>query len=222
MKDISMIKSYPHGLTLILNPDKDFETVARDVCEKFASSREFFGTEDIVLSIEGRVLSDEETEAIIQSIEYNSDLTVTLIIDQDETRDRRMVAQLERFYTEGIYNYAKIIYGDVKNGERIESTKSILVIGDVKEDGLVTSTGNIIIWGKHEGTAIAGATGDDKALVVVGDLQTSVIGIGRHSKQIEIENKTGFFKKTVTHPSILKYTGGDIQVQAFSPIELQI
>ena len=84
MTELSMIKSYSHGLQLILNPDYDFESVIKDVCYRFASSRDFFGRADLVLDIEGRDLTREEITAVVQAIEYNSDVRITIIADNDE------------------------------------------------------------------------------------------------------------------------------------------
>ena len=56
-KDSVVIKSSPYGLTLVLDREISFEQLVRDICKKFATSRSFFGTVTLVLSIEGRPVS---------------------------------------------------------------------------------------------------------------------------------------------------------------------
>ena len=67
MAEDVMIKSYSHGILLVLNPDRPIEEVLTTICRKFAQGREFFGSADLVRSIEGRELSDEETDAVVQA-----------------------------------------------------------------------------------------------------------------------------------------------------------
>ena len=51
----------------------------------------------------------------------------------------------------------------------------------------------------------------------------SVVGIGRYSKQIEVERKQFFFfKKTTANPAVLKVYKGDIIELPFSTAEIGI
>ena len=213
-----MIKSYSHGLQLILNPDYDFESVIKDVCYRFASSRDFFGKSDLVLDIEGRDLNFEETRAVIQAIEYNSDIHITLIADNDEARDARMVGMAEKFYFEDRRSNAMVIDRSLKSGERITSERSIFVLGDVPEDAIVTSGANIYIWGMLSGTAICGAPDDANAYMIVGDMDECAVGVGRHSREM-IPEKKSFFKKNVSNTVMIRYQSGTITAVPFSTME---
>ena len=51
MKDPVIIKSSAYGLTLILDQDISFEQLVHAICKKFATSRGFFGTSTLVLSL---------------------------------------------------------------------------------------------------------------------------------------------------------------------------
>ena len=81
------LKGTSYGLTLILNPDVMIEKLLTDICMKFAENRSFFGQTEMVLSIKGRSLSDEEFTAVVQAIEYNSDITISLVEIEDHFKE---------------------------------------------------------------------------------------------------------------------------------------
>ena len=139
MNDAVMIRSLPHGISLRLDPEIPIEDVLRDICYKFASSRKFFGQSDLVLEIEGRNLSDEELIAVIQSIEYNSDIKVMLVSINDRTIDTRFIKMDESTKEEYIDNNAKIIYELSPNEKEIFSDSSIVVLGNVPEEYTIRS-----------------------------------------------------------------------------------
>ena len=53
MKSSFTIKSFQNGINLLLNPEVDFEVLLQDIASKFQSSRAFFKSADIALSMEG-------------------------------------------------------------------------------------------------------------------------------------------------------------------------
>ena len=214
-----MIKSYSHGLQLVLSPDFDFADVVRDVCYKFASSRDFFGKADLVLAIDGRDLTDDEVRAVIQAIEYNSDIRISLIAEGDSLRDSRMVGQMEKFYFDDKRKNAMVIERSLESGEKITTARSVFVLGDVPEDAIVTSSGNIFIWGTLSGTAICGADNDPNAYIIAGDQDTCVVGIAGHSTQLEAPKKTVFFRKNAANTVMIRYVGHEIVAQPFSSME---
>ena len=71
-----------------MNPDIPIEQLLTSICKKFAHSRKLFGNSDLAIALEGRRLSDDEIEAVIQSIERNSDVTVTVVALKDRFFER--------------------------------------------------------------------------------------------------------------------------------------
>ena len=218
MTELSMIKSYSHGLQLILNPDYDFESVIKDVCYRFASSRDFFGRADLVLDIEGRDLTQEEITAVVQAIEYNSDVRITIIADNDEVMDARMLGRAERFYFEDKRQNALVIERSLESGEQIRTERSVFVLGDVPEDAIITSNGNIYIWGSLLGTAVCGAPDDDNAFIIAGDMQECAVSVGKHSKEM-IPEKKSIFKRNVSNTVIIRYESGMVKAEPFISME---
>ena len=71
MKDNILIKKFPNGIKIHLNPELDFESLLKEVALKFSQSRQFFRDARVALSFEGRALSEEEERSIISTIQQN-------------------------------------------------------------------------------------------------------------------------------------------------------
>ena len=100
--DAVILKSNKYGLTLQLDGTIPFEELVRKVCEKFASSADFFGETSMILETIGRELSNEEGMVLIQAIELNSKIKVILLNENNELKDTRMMGQIDRFYKDDI------------------------------------------------------------------------------------------------------------------------
>ena len=181
MAEDVMIKSYSHGILLVLNPDRPIEEVLTTICRKFAQGREFFGSADLVLSIEGRELSDEETDAVVQAIELNSDV--------HKVWDAKAVGQKERFFFEKTSEYAKIIPRSLGSQEKIVSDTGLLVLGDVPEDATVQANGNLVVTGVIRGHAHAGVTTGESAYIVAGGIEDADVTIYKTNEAFRIKKK---------------------------------
>ena len=80
---------------LFLNPDTDFDVILQDIAEKFASSRAFFKSADIALSLEGRDLTAEQEMAVLEVIRDNSDLNVMCIVGKDDASQNNFIKALQ-------------------------------------------------------------------------------------------------------------------------------
>ena len=79
MKNSVIIKSFPNGIVLHLDPESDFQDLLLDMAVKFRESRGFFKDARMALSIKGRQLSEEEEKQILTVISENSDLHILCI-----------------------------------------------------------------------------------------------------------------------------------------------
>ena len=169
-KDSVVIKSSPYGLTLVLDREISFEQLVREICKKFATSRSFFGTATLVLSIEGRPVSAEEAAVIVEAIQLNSDITISLIEEDNELKNIEMKEKIDRFYYENIYDNSKIIMGSVTKKDVVTSDGSIVILGDVKSKAIVQAAGNVIVMGSLEGSVYAGYPEDDKCYIAANQI----------------------------------------------------
>ena len=72
MKNSVIIKSFQHGISLHLPNEGNMEDIIEKVSSKFSDSAAFFKDAKMVLSIEGRILSDEEEKALEQKAIENA------------------------------------------------------------------------------------------------------------------------------------------------------
>ena len=151
-----VIKSFQNGINLRINPDVPFEQVVQEIGDKFQSSRAFFGSSSVALSIEGRILSAEEEELILSTIQNNSDLNVMCIIGKDDAQNHNFIKAIQTLQHKlPTGNYMQVFNGSLKDNAVLEMEESILVIGDVNPGCTVVSGGSIFIFGGLYGEAYA-------------------------------------------------------------------
>ncbi len=184
-----VLKSNKYGLSLQLDATIPFEDLVRAVCEKFAGSADFFGETSMILETFGRELTSEEGMVIIQAIELNSKIKVILLHENNELKDTRMLGMIDRFYTDEIYDNAKIIRGSVIKNDVITSDSSVIILGDVKSKASVQAKGNVIVMGTVEGAVYAGYPDNSGCYIVAGELNSKKIQIGNVDGEINIKEK---------------------------------
>ncbi len=199
--DTVVIKSNAHGLTLVLDRDVSFEKLVKDICQKFATSRDFFGKRSLILSLEGRDFTGEEVAVIVDAIQLNSDITISLIEENNELKDIAMSGKIDRFYYENLYENAKIIMGSVSRKEKISSDSSIIILGDVKSKASVVAAANVLVMGSIEGEVIAGYPNDNNCFICANDIDGASLKIGSVEGQPQISHKWSLrSKKSNTEP----------------------
>ena len=189
MKDSVIIKSNPHGLTLFLNPDISFEQLVRDVCLKFAGSRNFFGKTTLALSFDGREVSTQEAAVLAEAIELNSDITISMVLEDHPKKNSELKTKIDRIYYENTLEHARIIRGSIKGGQEVTFDSSVVILGNVKPKARVVAKGNIIIFGSLEGEAIAGMPEDEKCFIIAEDVSAPFAQIGQCRGAVELHEK---------------------------------
>lgn len=187
--DPVVLKSNKYGLSLQLDATIPFEELVREICKKFAQSADFFGECQMILETMGRELSTEEGLVIIQAIELNSKIKVILLNENNELKDTRMLDQIDRFYTDEIFENAKIIRGSIYKDDIVTSDSSVIVLGDVKSKATIQAKGNIIVMGSLLGTAYAGFPDNTGCYIVAGQLNSHNIHIGTVSGEVTLQEK---------------------------------
>ncbi len=118
------------------------------------------------------------------------------IIENAEDLPEDWIRELEDFFKElNLESIKRISTGDrketekkdrllivdrpLRSGQKVEHGGDVLVLGDVNKDAQVVAVGNIIIMGALRGIAIAGALGDENAVVVALKMEPQQIRIGK-------------------------------------------
>ena len=102
MKNSGVIKSFPSGIVLHLDPDLPFDQLLADVGEKFRESSSFFKDAKMALSLRGRVLSDFEEQQILDAITQNSELRILCLTGEDDETNQTFVKAPQRQEWQGL------------------------------------------------------------------------------------------------------------------------
>lgn len=187
MKNSVVIKSFPSGIVLHLDPDLPFDQLLADVGEKFRESSSFFKDAKMALSLKGRVLSDFEEQQILDAITQNSELRILCLTGEDDETNQTFVKALRQadFTGESTDGNGQFYRGTLRNGQVLETESSIVVLGDVYPGSAIISARDIIVLGGLFGEAYAGGNGSSAHYVVALEMSPEKLKIGDfkyHSK----------------------------------------
>ena len=180
MKNPVIIKSFPNGLSIFLDSELPFSQLLEEIAVKFSESANFFKDASMVLSFEGRVLSDQEERQIVDIISANSRLKIVCIMGKDEETERNFVKALQQlsFHQEVMENAGQFYKGTLKDGQILETENSIIVLGDVYPGACIISSKDIVVLGGLYGQAYAGGNGEEGHFVVALEMSPEKLKIG--------------------------------------------
>lgn len=184
MKNSVIIKSFSHGISLYLPQDEPLDNVFEKVAFKFRESAAFFKDAKMVLSIEGRMLSDDEEKELIDVIESNSQIKILCLIGKDAETENNIFKALEQYQNlndnKQEQNLGQFYKGSLKNGQVLETDSSIIILGDVNPGANVISQKDIIIIGGLYGNAYAGGNGEEGHYIIALDISAECLKINNH------------------------------------------
>lgn len=181
MKNSVIIKSFPNGIVLHLDPSLEFEELLLEISIKFKESSSFFGDAKMALSIKGRTLTDDEENQVLNAISENSAIRILCIVSEDEETDRHFVKALSQTdFSEGSLTggEGQFYRGTLKNGQVLETESSIVILGDIYPGSAIISAKDIIVLGGLYGEAYAGGNGSGGHYVAALEMSPEKLKIG--------------------------------------------
>ncbi len=180
MKNAVIIKSFPNGLSIFLDSELPFSQLLEEIAMKFRESANFFKDASMVLSFEGRELSDQEERQIADTISANSRLNIVCIMGKDEETDKNYVRALQQlsFHQEVLENAGQFYKGTLKDGQILETENSIIVLGDIYPGACVISSKDIVVLGGLYGQAYGGGNGEEGHFVAALEMSPEKLKIG--------------------------------------------
>lgn len=169
------------GISVILDPYMEYEMLREQVAEKFKELSGFLKQDQMVVSFEGRALSTEEEQDLLDIITTNTEIAILYLMEDDPERELiygQKLDGLNRPQEVPEQPEEQMFYkGTLRSGQVVESEKSVVIIGDVNPGGQVISGGSIVILGALKGVACAGVTGNREAFVVALEMKPTQIQI---------------------------------------------
>ena len=217
MKNAVIIKSFPNGLSIFLDSELPFSQLLNEIAVKFSESANFFKDASMVLSFEGRVLSDQEERQIVDTISANSRLNIVCIMGKDEETDRSFIKALQKlsFRQEVMENAGQFYKGTLKDGQILETENSIIVLGDVYPGACIISSKDIVVLGGLYGQAYAGGNGEDGHFVVALEMSPEKLKIGDFKYKTS-EKQSKWSIKPKVQPKIAYVKDGRVVMEAIT------
>ena len=180
MKNPVIIKSFQNGLSIYLDEEMPFAELLEEIAFKFKESAHFFKDASMVLSFEGRQLSEIEERQIVNTITVNSSLNVVCIMGKNEETNKNFVKALQKLsdHQQAMENAGQFYKGTLKDGQSLETENSVTVLGDVYPGASIISNKDIVILGGLYGQAYAGGGGTEGHFVVALEMSPEKLKIG--------------------------------------------
>ena len=214
MKNSVIIKSFQNGLSIYLDDEMPFASLLEEIAFKFKESAHFFKDASMVVSFEGRELSDQEERQIVNTITANSNLNVVCIMGKNEETNRNYVKALQKlsYHQQVMENAGQFYKGTLKDGQMLETENSVIVLGDVYPGASIISNKDIVILGGLYGQAYAGGNGEDGHFVVALEMSPEKLKIGDFKyKTSEKQSKWGI--KPKIQPKIAYVQDGRVVIE---------
>ena len=193
-----VLKRNKYGINLILDKDTPFPKLLEAITEKFKETGTFFKDAKMAVSFEGRELTPEEEQRILDVITANSSIQIVCVMENGTALEEKMKARIEAREYEAADNYpdaeavgADFYKGNLRSGQVLESYSSITLIGDVNPGAKIISQGNIVILGSLKGNAHAGATGDSGCFIFALEMKPIQLQIGEYIAKSPDKEKGG-------------------------------
>lgn len=180
MKNPVIIKSFQNGLSIYLDEEMPFAQLLEEIAFKFKESAHFFKDASMVLSFEGRSLSDQEERQLVNTITANSALNVMCIMGKNDETNKNFVKALQKvsYHQQAMENAGQFYKGTLKDGQVLETENSLIVLGDVYPGASVISNKDIVVLGGLYGQAYAGGNGEEGHFVVALEMSPEKLKIG--------------------------------------------
>ena len=245
MADRVTLKGVKSGIVLRLPETGDFNELLPQVEDKFKNAAEFFGNKHLILSIEGRKVTEAEAAQILRLLAENTKVKCEWIVLENHELDEKfqsilgpdpghekeleqlkkeraaMEETIENLHAAVDPTNCRVIMGNLRSGANIESAGSVMIIGDVKPGATVTAGGCIFVLGALQGNADAGAYGDPEAFIFALDMNPIQLRIS-DSMAIAADNapkhKKSFFggnRKEAASPEVALISEGHIVITDF-------
>lgn len=212
VKNSVILKSFSSGISVIMDESIPFDELLEDIAAKFKETDGFFKDASVAISLEGRVLNEQEERKILDAITQNSRLNVLCLMGKDEEKNIKFLGIQNNLTFQKDENCGQFYRGTLKDGQSIETEHSIVILGDVCEGCSVYSAKDIVVLGSLLGEAYAGAAGNNNHFVVALDMNPQKLRIGDLKyKASQRTSKWGLKPKAV--PKIAYSYNGEVLVE---------
>ena len=210
VKNSVILKSFSSGISVIMDETTPYEQLLKDIEQKFKEADSFFKNASVAISLEGRILNEQEEREILNVITQSSRLNVLCLMGRDEEKNIKFLGIQNNLTFQKDENCGQFYRGTLKDGQSIETEHSIVILGDVCEGCSVYSAKDIVVLGSLLGEAYAGAAGSNNHFVVALDMNPEKLRRGDLKYISQRTSKWGLKPKAV--PKIAYNYNGEVLI----------
>lgn len=214
VKNSVILKSFSSGISVIMDETTPYEQLLKDIEQKFKEADSFFKNASVAISLEGRILNEQEEREILNVITQSSRLNVLCLMGRDEEKNIKFLGIQNNLTFQKDENCGQFYRGTLKDGQSIETEHSIVILGDVCEGCSVYSAKDIVVLGSLLGEAYAGAAGSNNHFVVALDMNPEKLRIGDLKYISQRTSKWGLKPKAV--PKIAYNYNGEVLIASIT------
>lgn len=164
MNNSVILKGNRYGISIVLNDQTEFSQIVKDLGERLESAGEFFDcTKQLVVSFEGRNLTNEQIDQLLTVIDEKSQLNIQYVLEEN--------SDLEATFYDIIHSEdeASNEQHEVKKEEITSSANTDNSRVEHKLEEGITSKENLTMF--YRGTLRSGQALESKeSLIVLGDV----------------------------------------------------
>lgn len=217
MKNSVILKSFPNGISVIMDNTISFQELLENIAVKFREADGFFKNASVAISLEGRELTENQEREILDAITQNSRLNILCLMGKDEEKNLKFLGIQNNLKFQEDENCGQFYRGTLREGASIETEHSIIILGDVCEGSRVYSGKDIVVLGSLTGDVYAGAGGNNNHFVVALDMNPHMLQIGDlvYNSQLRKTTRWGFHKPKA-EPKIAYTSNGKVQMESIT------
>lgn len=171
-----IIKGRADGISIEIGAGS-WRTLMIQLRDRLHQAAGFFRGGTVTLSVGSRVVTPDELSTVAEALSEHGMKLKVVQSSSEETAQAaaafgvaaRLASAEDALAQAAASNHdllAHFVYrGNLRSGQILRRSETILVLGDVNPGAQVISEGDIFIWGRLRGIAHAGATGDRNAII---------------------------------------------------------
>lgn len=157
-----IFKGTKEGITIYLDENTEYDKLKQNLEKKIAEASKFFKGVKTNIFFRGKAISAEQQMELLQIISATTNMNIAFMHVENEVSEAIPTLLADKLKQ---HNISKFYKGNIRSGQVLEFTGSMIIIGDVNPGALVRAEGNIVILGALKGTAHAGCNGMTDAFV---------------------------------------------------------
>ena len=160
MENPVIIKGNKEGIRLIISSEASFNEIKEELNKKLQNKKHYYtNARPIEITFDGKTLTEEEKKEILSLLSEKGLNIKNKEIKKNYNEEKKGFINLQPD-KDGLF-----YLGNLKYGESINASTSIIIVGNIEQGASVISKGNIIVIGELDGFAKAGINGNKNAFV---------------------------------------------------------